>query len=213
MTETQEPTSDELLDRASLGDNSAVHELLERSRERLRRLMSIRMDHRLTARIDPSDVVQEALASAYTRLPEYLESRPVAFYPWIRQLAIQRLVDLHRMHVDSKRRSVNREVALNTALPDESAIHLYQLSSGRPQPLENVLRRELRSRVVNALGRLPDKSREILDLRFVEQLSSKEAADVLGISVTAVQGRQFRALAAMRLVLDDLDQGGSNETH
>ena len=102
----------------------------------------------------------------------------------------------------------DREVVLNAALPDESAIHLYQLSSNKPEPIENVLRRELRSRVAGALERLPDKSSEILNLRFVEQLTSKEAADVLGISVAAVQGRQFRALSAMRSILDELERGG-----
>ena len=43
-----------------------------------------RMDRRLTARLDPSDVVQEALADGVRDLPDYLTTRPMAFYPWLR---------------------------------------------------------------------------------------------------------------------------------
>ncbi len=113
------------------------------------------------------------------------------------------MVDLHRRHIDAECRSIDREASY-VALPDESAARLYQFCSGKTDPVGEALQRELRTRVATALERLPEPSREVLILRFVEQLSTKDTADSLGISVTAVQGRQFRALTKMRSTLDEI---------
>jgi RNA polymerase sigma-70 factor (ECF subfamily) len=67
------------------------------------------LDRRLAARIDPSDVVQEALADADRELAEYLGSRSMPFYAWLRRFAWDRLVEVHRRHVSAGRRSVDRE--------------------------------------------------------------------------------------------------------
>src|SRR5207249_1256497 len=91
--------TDLLLDQAAHGDRGARQQLLARHRARLRRMVGLRLDRRLAARLDPSDVVQEALAEADRRLSEYLRRRPVPFYPWLRGLAWDRLIELHRRHV------------------------------------------------------------------------------------------------------------------
>ena len=89
---TTNPDTDLLLDRAAAGDGRARQELLARHRKRLRRMVALRLDRRLAARVDPSDVVQEALADAARKLDGYLRDRPLPFYPWLRQLAGERLV-------------------------------------------------------------------------------------------------------------------------
>src|SRR5262245_16701808 len=71
-----EPDTDELLDRSAAGDGAARQSLLERHRPRLTRMVAVRLDRRLAARLDPSDVVQEALAEAAARLSAYLRERP-----------------------------------------------------------------------------------------------------------------------------------------
>ena len=73
--------TDELLRQATLGDNDARQRLLDRHRGRLRQMVAVRVDRRLSARVDPSDVVQEALADASQHLDDYLRDRPLAFYP------------------------------------------------------------------------------------------------------------------------------------
>src|SRR5690242_19377754 len=117
------PTADteHLLDRAAAGDPDARDRLLRRHRGRLRRMVAVRADPRLAARVDPSDVVQETLAEAAAGLDAYLRDRPLAFYPWLRQIAQNRLTDLYRRHVRAGRRAVTREEA---ALPDRSAAEL-----------------------------------------------------------------------------------------
>jgi hypothetical protein len=77
-----------------------------RHRERLRRMVAVRMDRRLAPRMDPSDIVQDVLADADRELTDYLRRRPVPFYPWLRQLAWDRLIDVHRRHVRAGKRSV-----------------------------------------------------------------------------------------------------------
>src|SRR6516164_5374655 len=112
-----EPDTDALLAQASQGDADAGQRLLARHRDRLKRMVAVRLDRRLLARLDPSDVVQEALAEAARRLPDYLRERPLPFYPWLRQLAADRLVTLHRRHVRAQRRSVRREEPALLPLP------------------------------------------------------------------------------------------------
>jgi RNA polymerase sigma-70 factor (ECF subfamily) len=113
--------TDELLRLASQGDNDARQRLLDRHRGRLRRMVAVRVDRRLSARVDPSDVVQEALADASQQLDDYLRDRPLAFYPWLRRFAWERLVALYWRHVLAGKRSVTREQRDDVLLSDQSA--------------------------------------------------------------------------------------------
>src|SRR5260370_20429402 len=75
------PDSDELLRRTADGDADARNRLLARHRDRLRQMVAVRLDHRLAARADPSDVVQEILFEADRRLAHYPRQRPLSLYP------------------------------------------------------------------------------------------------------------------------------------
>ena len=97
-----------LIERAREGDPLAEAAILAGHRDRLRRLVASRLDRRLAARIDPSDVIQEALADASRRLSDYLQNPPLPLLPWLRQFALERLAKLHRHHLRGKR-SVDRE--------------------------------------------------------------------------------------------------------
>jgi RNA polymerase sigma-70 factor (ECF subfamily) len=211
MVARDDPDTEELVDRARAGDREAREQLLGRHRKRLRQMVALRMDRRLLARVDPSDVVQEALTDAAQELSDYLRTRPVPFYPWLRQLAWERLIELHRRHLHSQKRSVRREDVDFLALPDESAVQLAQrLLAPGSSPSERVLRDELRGRVQAALAQLSPRDREVLVLRHLEQLSTKETAAVLGITPGAVKVRHLRALERLRGLLgEDLAEEGS----
>ncbi len=101
--------TDELIVRAQEGDVGARSQLLERHRDRLRRMVAVRFDRRLAPRLDPSDIVQETLAEADQKLSDYLRERPVAFYPWLRRLAWENLMRMHERLLKAKRRSATRE--------------------------------------------------------------------------------------------------------
>jgi RNA polymerase sigma-70 factor (ECF subfamily) len=199
-----DPDTEELLERAGRGESGACQQLLTRHRGRLRQMIAVRLDRRLAARVDPSDVVQEALADAVRKLAGYLEQRPLPFYPWLRQLAWERLVKLHQRHLRTQKRRVTREERAFPGLPDESVQELARrLVSPGTSPSNRLVREELRHRVREALSRLPERDREVLVLRYLEQLSTAEVAAVLEITEGAVKVRHLRALARLRGLLGD----------
>jgi RNA polymerase sigma-70 factor (ECF subfamily) len=183
---------DQLIEQARDGDREAEQALLVQHRDRLRRMVAIRLDPRLASRVDPSDVVQEALAAAAKLLPEYLEHKPIPFYPWLRRLAWERLVKLHRQHIGTEKRSVIREAVLE--LPDGSVDVLARVVAGNDtSPSDQALRNELQSRVRQALNELGERDREVLILRYLEQPSVLEIAAIVGSTTGAIKVRHLRA--------------------
>jgi RNA polymerase sigma-70 factor (ECF subfamily) len=193
--------TEDLLERAAAGDGGARELLLERHRRRLGRMVAVRFDPRLAARVDPSDVVQETLAEAAANLDRYLRERPLPFYPWLRQLAQRRLIEHYRRHVQARRRSVTREIG-PPGLPDHSALALAdRLFARTSSPSAGLRRQERRDRVRAALAALPEPDREVLVLRILEALPTRETAAIVGISEVAVRSRQVRALDRLKGLL------------
>jgi RNA polymerase sigma-70 factor (ECF subfamily) len=194
-----------LVVRAIDGDRSAIEELLACYRPQLRRMVAVRMDSRLRARFDPSDVVQIVLAEAAQKMVSF-QHAPEQFYPWLRQLAWDELARLHRDHIRTKRRSVSREADdWQGQAADESMMQLADhLAVQQLGPGSRLVHKELRARVRAALDQLAPQDREVLMLRFLEQLGISDTAVALGISESAVKSRQFRAIERLGKLLSDL---------
>jgi RNA polymerase sigma-70 factor (ECF subfamily) len=164
-------------------------------------MVAVRLDRRVAARVDPSDVVQEALATAAKGFDDYLRERPLPFYPWLRRLAWLRLTDAHRRHLRAGRRTVAREEP--AGLPDESVLELAErLATPGTGPSAALSRRERAARVRIALDRLPERDREVLVLRYLEDLTTADTAAVLGCSEGTTKVRLLRALRRLRDLLD-----------
>lgn len=201
---TQHEETQALLRQLAQGDRSAGDQLLRRHRERLTRLISMRVDHRVKGRFDPSDIVQEALVIANDRLPKYAEDQQIPFYPWLRGIAVEQLIKYHEKHVHTQKRSVNREEKLAPRPNDESINELVDRLAGHEEsPSVQMVRREKQERIRRALDSLRPRDREIIELRYLEQLENAEIAAVLNISMTAVRTRHFRALQRLNHVLQD----------
>jgi RNA polymerase sigma-70 factor (ECF subfamily) len=143
-------------------------------------------------------------------LDVYLAAPPLPFYPWLRQIAWDQLLTAHRKHLYASRRSRRREEDLAPALSDESVAALASsLADASLDPLHKLIRGELRQRVREAIEQLPDTYREILVLRYLEQLSTAEAAAVLAIGESAAKMRHLRALERLRALLQ-LSEAGSD---
>jgi len=205
MPRARVPDTDELLAQARAGDERAGIEAILRQRDRLRTMLALRMDKRLRARVDPSDVIQETMMVASRRLAEFFEQekqeqqKDVPFYVWLRSLAFDRLIEMQRAHIGAKRRSVSREERAVLRLPDESVAELAaRLVDVAADPRARMVRQELRQRVREALDRLPPRDREVLVLRHLEELSVAETAAALGIKSGAVKVRALRALKKLR---------------
>ena len=143
--------------------------------------------------------MQEALADASRGLSEYLKNRPLPFYSWLRHYAWEPLLQLHRFHLHAKRRKVDREELRIFDLPADSEAALAErLVNSGTSPSGRLLRAELGVRVQTALESLQPRDREVLVLCYLEQLTSKEIAGVLGINEAAVKTRHRRALERLR---------------
>jgi RNA polymerase sigma-70 factor (ECF subfamily) len=207
LTDTETQT---LVGRAQAGDQSAIDALFTQNRDRLRRMVQFRMDRRLAARMDASDIVQDALAEAHRRLGEYLKQPVMSFYPWLRQLAWDRLLQMHRRHIDAQARTVTRERHAPMGLPDESAMELAsRLLANATSAGGRLAKEEVRQRVRAELANLPEHEREVLALRYLEQLSTHETASVLGITEGSVKMRHLRALERLQSRLHGLESSFS----
>jgi RNA polymerase sigma-70 factor (ECF subfamily) len=190
----------ETVARAAAGDPAAWQDLVRDHRQRLRRMVALRLDPRLRGRVDPSDVVQEVLLDATGLLADYLRDPPLPFYLWLRQLAGTRLAKAHRHHLGTLCRDVRREVALpgEAGTGVSSAALAEQLAGAEGSPSEAAIRAELRARLEELLGQLTPLDREVLALRHFEQLSNAEAAHVLGVTEATASKRYVRALERLR---------------
>lgn len=200
INETQELMRD-----AGRGDPAAINALLDRHREALRHMVRARLDQRLSRRVDASDVVQDVLFEASGRLQQYLADPKMPFSLWLRELARDRIIDLHRRHRVALRRSLDKEQPLSPAnFGDRSSLELAgQLRDPELTPAAHALRRELHERFLDALDRMDEEDREILVMRHVEQLTNSEAASILGLTAPAAGMRHLRALRRMREILGE----------
>lgn len=194
----------ELLDGAQAGDERAVNRLLEHHRDALRNMVRLRLDRQIANRIDASDVVQDVMLEAARRLRDYLQDPRMPFHLWLRQLAKDRMIDLHRRH-HAQRRSVDRERPLAlTGMPDQSSVDLAaHLADAQLTPAAASIRKELEQRFLAAIDQLEEQDREVIIMRHVEQLSNSDVAAALGLTAAAAGMRHFRALQRLRTVLGE----------
>jgi RNA polymerase sigma-70 factor (ECF subfamily) len=190
--------AERLLDRVRAGDREALDRLLALHRDFLRRVVELRLDRRMRARVDASDVVQEAQLEAARRIDDYLQRRPMPFHVWLQKTAYENLLRIRRQHVEAGCRSVANEAPL----PEASSLLLaQQLLGGGPTPSQEVRERELAQQLRQAVGRLSDEDREILLLRGFEGLTNEEAGHVLGVEAATASKRYTRSLRNLRKLL------------
>src|SRR5262245_41752980 len=161
-----------LLRQAAQGDGAGLGELLGRHRERLRRLVALRLDPRVSGRLDASDVLQDVCLEATNRLPEYLHDPAMPFFLWLRLPAGPKVSYRHRLHLGAEMRAAGREVSIHTnPIPEASSAALAaQLLGHDTHPSGAALRAERKARLQEALAEMDPIDREILALRHFEQL-------------------------------------------
>jgi len=194
-------------DRADWGQFLSAH------RDRLRRMVALRLDQRLRGRIDPSDVIQEAFLEATERRPEYVrQPDPMPPFLWLRFLTLQRLQLMHRQQLGTRSRDAGRDVSLHagTVPAASSAALAAQLLGRDTRPSEVAMRAERKRRLLEALESMDPIDREVLVLRHFEQLTNGECARVLGLSESAATKRYLRALRRLKDILSALP-GGEKE--
>ena len=196
---------DDLLQRAAAGDADALAALFLRCRDRLKRMVQLRLDRRLSGRVDPSDVLQEAYLEVHKRFAEYSRTAGPPFFLWLRLVTGQKLTDFHRRHLGAQMRDAGQEVSLyRGALPQASSASLAAQLLGRlTSASQAAVRAETQVRVQEALNGMEPIDREILTLRHFEMLTNEEAAEVLGLRKSAASNRYIRALKRLKDALGE----------
>ena len=183
-----------ILNRIEAGDMSAVNDLISRHRRAIREFIALRLDPRIQAIVDPSDVAQDVLTQMTKRLDDFLKRRPMPFQLWIRKAAYEQTLKARRKHF-AECRDKRREAGGQ----DKSSLALINsIVASTPSPSEQLQAREFAERVGNAVAALKEDHREILMLRQVDDLQHKEIALLLDISEVNVRKRYGRALIELQ---------------
>jgi RNA polymerase sigma-70 factor (ECF subfamily) len=190
----------ELMDRARQGDPQAQEELLGQHRDALRRMIALRLDPAIAARLDASDVVQDVLLEASRRLEDYLRKPVMPFPLWLRHLAKDHIIDAHRRHRLAQRRGVDREQpVVPAALAGQSSIELAaQFIDPEKTPASAAMQHELEQRLYRAISALEENDREMILMRHFEQMSNQEVAGALNLTEAAASMRYLRALRRLK---------------
>ncbi|MEM9827557.1 MAG: sigma-70 family RNA polymerase sigma factor [Planctomycetota bacterium] len=174
--------------------------------DRLRRMIAGRMSTTLRRRIDADDILQETLQTAAQRFEDYHRSRSVTPYVWLRAIAMDRLIDAHRFHLQAEKRNADREWS-PMQFDSSSALNLSAICLGiHSTPSANAIKMERKRQVQDALTQLGDRDRQILAMRFFERMSLVEVAQAAGVTANHVKVLQYRALRRLGRLLDSLRQ-------
>ncbi|MEM7311635.1 MAG: sigma-70 family RNA polymerase sigma factor [Planctomycetota bacterium] len=198
-----DPSLSEIERRVADGDSAALAEAFELHRDRLKRMIAIRMNPRLNQRLSESDIMQEAFVDAQTRVNEW-KPKKMPLFLWLRLLTGQKLVELNRFHVVTQKRSANREVSIHNRMsPDASVASMAGLLVGKLTTVSQAaVKEEIRELIRKTLSQLRPLDREVLSLRHFEQLTNAEAARELNVAPSTASERYFRALEKLRTILE-----------
>ena len=184
------------------GDADAIAEVFSRHRDKLQRMVRFRLDRSLYGRVDTADVLQDVWLETSRRIEDYTSNPAVPFFVWIRQIAYQTIIDLHRRHLGAQKRNVSQEVSIAKSNCDTSVSIAAQLAGNLTSPSNVAMRGERLARLREALDSMDEIDREVLALRHFEELSNNEVAEILGIQKTTASNRYVRALKRLKQVLE-----------
>jgi len=212
MSEGPDDNELEALQAAGANRDAVFGELFEGHRKRLSRMVRLRMDPKLRARIDASDVIQEAYVEMSARIGDYLENPRMPFFVWMRFLTAQKLVALYRHHIGTQKRDPRRQVRIDRAAfpAASSAVMAEHLVGALPSPSGAAMREEAHRQIEAGIVQMNPNDREVLVMRHFEELSNAETANELGIEESAASKRYLRALQRLRQILESVGQTGSD---
>ena len=187
-----------LLDAARRGDRAAAGELLPRYADWLRLLARLQIDRGLQAKLDASDVAQQALLEACRALPQFRGTTEAELTAWLRAILAHVLAHEVRRYAGTQGRDLTREVSLDAELAESSRRLQQVLADPGPSPSEHAAQQEQEVRLADVLARLPDDYREVIVLRNLEGLSHEEVARRMGRGIGAVRMLWVRALSRLR---------------
>jgi RNA polymerase sigma-70 factor (ECF subfamily) len=194
-----------LLGRLPPDDPQAFDELFARHRERLRKMVRLRLDGRLRGRISSSAILQQVQRDAAGRLSEYRATPTATFFLWLRTVTSERLDQLHREHFGPRSGEAGQELSpYRGPVAGVSAASMAAQLLGNRGVHQEAARADLLLRLQQALNSMDPLDREIVALRNLEELSMDEAAAALGLDRPAATLRYVQALKRFNEILKSI---------
>jgi RNA polymerase sigma-70 factor (ECF subfamily) len=191
-----------LLQRVSSHDGQALDELFALHRERLRKMVRLRLDRRLRSQFTSSAVLQEVYRDASKRISEYLANPQQRVFLWFRTLTGQRIQELHRQHLGAHVLDAGQEFSVyRGAMPEVNSVSLAAQLIGDRAMNQSAVRADLLLRLQDALNSMDSFDREILGMCHFEELRDDEVAAILNIDKTAATLHYVRALKRLKEIL------------
>jgi len=205
--ETEVPV-EELLRGARRGMSEHLGQLLQLYRNYLTILAATQLDGRLRRRLNPSDLVQEAMLAAHRDFEKFRGCSEREFLAWLRQILINCLHHAIETHLKAKRRDVRCEISLErvSAALDGSAIDFIQaLADPGPSPSTPLRQRERAVALADQLARLRPEYRDVIVLRNLQGLPFEEIAERMNRKPAAVRMLWLRAIERFKQTCDFTD--------
>ena len=175
-----------LVDRARTGDASAFTELVDKYERKIFRLAK----HITQNDEDAEDVLQESFMKAYSNLDSFQGQSK--FYTWLVRIAVNEAL------MKLRKRKSDRTVSLDEPHETEEDTVSREIAVWDDDPEQKYSREELRGILERAVESLKPAFRTVFVLRDIEELSTEETAEALGISIPAVKSRLLRARLQLR---------------
>jgi len=179
---------------------------LERYADYLALLARLHLDPRLRTKLDPADVVQQALLDAHAHREQFRGGTEAEWMAWLRRILANTMAMAARRFATDARNLI-RERSLEDALGESSAHLEGWLAADQSSPSERAVRHEQLLHLAQALARLPDEQRVAVELHHLQGWTVAEVAAHVGRSKPAVVGLLYRGLRRLRKLLRELGEG------
>jgi RNA polymerase sigma-70 factor (ECF subfamily) len=205
LTVRNSSQTNRLLERVASTGGQSLEELFARHRERLRKMVRLRLDRRLRGQFSSAAVLQEVYREACRQIGEYLANPTPPVFLWLRLLTGRVLQALHRQHLGAHFLDAGQDFSLfRGALPEVNSVSLAAQLIGERLPNQAAARADMLLRLQDALNGMDSLDREVLALCHFEELRDAEVAAVLRIDEDTVTMHYVRALKRLKKILQNV---------
>ena len=180
---------------------------IEDYRDYLLLLVRLQLGSRLRAKLDASDVVQQAILHAHERRTQFRGGTEGEWLAWLRAILANALAAAVR-RLDAQARDPGRERSLEAELERSSSRMEGLLAADQTSPSERAVRGEELLRLAHAIARLPEDQRRVVELHYLKGLAVADVAEQIGRTRPAAVGLLFRGLKRLRELLRDPGESG-----